>query len=127
MIKLEIVSSIASTIGNDVINGWILDASAGRGKAEFRVASPWGYKLIEVENFELTEEMHPDAEQFRFGGQLGRFAVAGLYYTLEAQGEIDIYADAEDEVEVLPLLKRNQMMTPLEFAFGYPGMMDSPG
>lgn len=123
MAKLQIISSVADVVGEEILNDWILEASASRGKVEFRVVSPWGLRLVEVEEFQLTEEMHPDAEAFRFEGRLGRFMLRGYAHTLAQEGEIDVYTSDEDEVELLTLFKKNQPMTPLEFMTGYPGMM----
>jgi len=124
MVEFEIVSSVAEVVGDEIVNDWLLDASANRGAIEFRVATPWGFKLVEVADFQLTEEMHPDAEEFRFMGRLGRFAVSGYSHTFAGEGKMEVGASEADEVELLTLLKRNQMMTPLEFFRGYPGMMD---
>lgn len=124
MAKFNIINSVADTFDGEVFNEGILAASAQNGKTEFRIVTPWGYKLVEVEEFQLDEEMLPDAEQFRFSGKLGRFTLSGYAHTLAQEGEMEVYAAEGDEVELLTLFKKNQAMTPLEFMCGYPGMMD---
>jgi len=98
---------------------WLLDASAKRGMTEVRVATPWGPKLLKIENYRLLQETAPDEVEYLFAGEVGKFAIYGAADVDKQSGNIHIDIPESEDSELLLLLKKDAPLTPEEWFFGW--------
>jgi len=116
MVKFEVITSVADVLDGKVDYQWIWDASDRRGSTELRVRTPEGLRLVRIEDFHLTHELHPDDDVFHFAGRVGTFGAQGFFDVLAEHGEVEV--DSGD-ADIRTLLQANNAMTALEFWLGF--------